>query len=97
MNRKLQSFLLMLFAAVSVCAQIVPSKRIALADGLASNIVHVMAQDSAGYIWMGTASGLCRYDGYRFVQIEGLDVPNIGDIAIDNHRGLVWVRTSSFD
>lgn len=98
MKKKALTFLLTsMLAALAATAQVLPGRRISLTDGLASNIVHVMAQDSAGYIWMGTASGLCRYDGYRFVVADGLSVPNIGSIAIDDRHGLVWVRTSSFD
>ncbi|MDR1763667.1 MAG: hypothetical protein LBR64_06925, partial [Dysgonamonadaceae bacterium] len=38
----------------SSCIQQLPSKSVTR--------IH---QDSAGYIWMGTLDGLCRYDGYR--------------------------------
>ncbi|WP_088330659.1 sensor histidine kinase [Lacimicrobium sp. SS2-24] len=30
------------------------------------NVVTALAQDSTGYLWIGTAAGLVRYDGYRF-------------------------------
>ena len=32
-------------------------------DGLSSNVVHTLAQDQLGFIWLGTRSGLNRYDG----------------------------------
>src|SRR5690606_17277354 len=35
-------------------------------DGLPSNIISAVAQDRHNFIWIGTANGLCRYDGYRF-------------------------------
>jgi len=35
-------------------------------DGLASYEVVTSTQDPAGYIWIGTANGLQRYDGVRF-------------------------------
>ncbi|MBZ4188311.1 hybrid sensor histidine kinase/response regulator transcription factor [Niabella beijingensis] len=34
--------------------------------GLSQNTVLTVAQDDAGFIWMGTRYGLNRYDGYRF-------------------------------
>src|SRR6186713_719618 len=36
-------------------------------NGLGSNEVFSLAQDKKGYIWIGTVSGLQRYDGFRFV------------------------------
>ncbi len=35
-------------------------------DGLVSEQINTMAQTPDGYIWVGTYSGLYRYDGYRF-------------------------------
>lgn len=32
-------------------------------DGLSSNIVWAILQDTKGYIWLGTDAGICRYDG----------------------------------
>ncbi len=36
-------------------------------DGLSSNTVYWMMQDSRDYMWMGTEGGLTRYDGKNFV------------------------------
>ncbi len=36
------------------------------ADGLPSSTVWKLAQDREGYIWIGTADGLARYDGVDF-------------------------------
>ena len=35
-------------------------------DGLPSSYVTGLAQDANGYLWVGTAAGLVRFDGYRF-------------------------------
>lgn len=35
-------------------------------DGLPSSTVYGMEQDSRGYLWLATASGLVRFDGYQF-------------------------------
>ena len=34
--------------------------------GLPDNTVEAIAQDTRGYVWLGTANGLCRYDGVKF-------------------------------
>ncbi len=36
------------------------------AEGLPSNAISDIVQDSYGYIWIGTWSGLTRYDGFNF-------------------------------
>lgn len=37
------------------------------ANGLPNNQVQCIFQDKKGWIWIGTSSGLSRFDGYRFV------------------------------
>ena len=77
-------------------------RRISSAGGLPSNTVHCMAQDTSGYIWIGTSNGLCRYDGFNAMRLRGISCdpsvyiePNIGDVECDEKRGLVWVLTSA--
>lgn len=41
-------------------------KHLTTSQGLASNQINAIAQDSQGYIWIGTSNGLQRYDGIRF-------------------------------
>ena len=36
--------------------------------GLSSNVVYSLHQDEKGYIWVGTANGLQRFDGSKFIQ-----------------------------
>jgi signal transduction histidine kinase/CheY-like chemotaxis protein len=38
-----------------------------LLEGLPSSKVHAVAQDSHGFIWVGTSVGLSRFDGVQFV------------------------------
>ena len=35
-------------------------------DGLANNYVRCIFQDKQGFLWIGTSSGINKYDGYRF-------------------------------
>ena len=41
-----------------------------VSDGLSSNHVNAVIKDRDGYIWLGTSSGLDRFDGYRVVRFQ---------------------------
>ena len=43
---------------------------LSLKDGLVNSSVSSLAQDSKGFIWMGTQGGLCRFDGSSFKSFE---------------------------
>jgi ligand-binding sensor domain-containing protein len=53
-----------LFLAVSLKAQSPSFRQVKGADGLNDGTIEAIGQDAQGYIWIGTASGLNRYDGY---------------------------------
>ncbi|MFT5641019.1 MAG: ligand-binding sensor domain-containing protein, partial [Cyclobacteriaceae bacterium] len=40
---------------------------ISVENGLPNNLINSIAQDSIGYLWVGTADGLCRYGGNEFM------------------------------
>ncbi len=69
MKRKILLLPVLLLLSLSLAAQALgafPStsvRNITLADGLCSYTVRALAQDSRGFVWMGTDGGLCRYDG----------------------------------
>jgi ligand-binding sensor domain-containing protein/two-component sensor histidine kinase len=50
------------------CNEIIFS-RLSVNDGLRSNFVNCVWQDHKGFIWVGTESGLQRFDGYKFTQV----------------------------
>lgn len=41
-------------------------------DGLPPGSIRAFAQDADGYLWLGSDSGLARFDGIRFVPWDGL-------------------------
>ena len=64
MLRKISFLLAVLAATTAVVAQERHSlRRLTTEDGLPSNTVRNIVQDSEGFIWLGTDNGLCRYDG----------------------------------
>src|SRR6056297_271984 len=66
-------------------------------DGLAQNSVRAMAVDATGYLWLGTADGLSRFDGVRFRNYRLIDHPALGSNRIQaletTPDGTVWIGT----
>lgn len=58
-------------------------------DGLSHNTVSAVTQDSAGYIWITTASGINRYNGSRFVQFHSNN--DSLSPASEEISGLAWL------
>lgn len=67
-------------------------------QGLSDNRVTCFLKDSEGFMWIGTANGLNRYDGYEFrvygpgQQHHRLSHEHINHIEQDRH-GRLWVAT----
>jgi len=57
---------------VVVRAQQYNFTRYTAADGLPSGRVLSLAQDATGYLWLGTDSGIARYDGTDFEPVPGV-------------------------
>lgn len=74
--------------------------------GLSNNTVNSIAQDSLGFIWIGTVDGLNRYDGNTFVQYKpsadsaSLLHNYVQHLMVDK-KGKIWISSNgglnSFD
>ncbi|HHJ53019.1 MAG TPA: hypothetical protein ENJ89_07470, partial [Caldithrix abyssi] len=75
-----------------VFCQILPIKTYNVEDGLSQSQVQVVVQDSVGYLWFGTADGLSRFDGQKFVNYtvhDGLANNEITCAYVDGDS-LIW-------
>ncbi len=70
-------------------------------EGLSHTDANALAQDRNGYVWIGTYSGLDRFDGYRIKSfynendfINKSYLNRISDLTIDDN-GLVWMAVFS--
>jgi signal transduction histidine kinase/ligand-binding sensor domain-containing protein len=68
-------------------------------DGLPSTAIYAIAQTRDGFLWLGTADGLIRFDGIRFFQVP---LSGNGDTAFGSVRalaagkdGALWAGTES--
>src|SRR5450755_4631324 len=91
--------------SISAIAQQFPNRirfeHITVADGLPENSVRCMLQDHLGYIWMGTQSGLVRYDGNKVISFPyshdnpyGFRGRQVGALFEDQH-GDIWIETEN--
>jgi ligand-binding sensor domain-containing protein len=70
-------------------------------DGLAQGSANFITQDSQGYIWISTQSGLHKYDGYEFKVYEytAFDSTSLSEGWIwqvdESANGDLWVATNS--
>ncbi|MBO4882987.1 MAG: hypothetical protein J5570_05710, partial [Lachnospiraceae bacterium] len=63
-------------------------------NGLGSSQVNTVCQTIDGYIWVGTYSGLYRYDGREFVKIEIDDRIRNVTVLLPNGREGLWIGTN---
>lgn len=67
-------------------------KTLTEADGLVSNTVLTVFEDSHGNMWFGTTDGLTRYDGEKFQTFtteDGLARNTIG-LIFEDRQGMIW-------
>lgn len=67
-----------------------------LDQGLSSGRIQALAQTRDGYLWIGTAEGLLRFDGIRFVPIltsNNQPLPRVLGLTVDK-GGTLWVRAA---
>ncbi len=68
-----------------------------MVDGLISDDINAMCQDSSGYIWMATAEGLSVFNSNSFTNYsveDGLPTNNLSCILADRHdRTRIWIGT----
>ena len=64
-------------------------------DGLPDASINTIYQASKGYLWLGTRTSLCRFDGYRFVDYGKTlsDSSFTGSVMLEDHLHRFWVST----
>lgn len=80
-------FLYGIFAARSQEAGNCFFQHLSTSNGLSSNSVQCIFQDSRGYIWIGTQNGLNRYDG-KHITVYHCDPENPAALPRESIRGI---------
>ena len=74
-------------------------ERLTIEQGLSQNNVFSLLQDRAGFVWLGTADGLNRYDGYNFTvyKADPANPRSLSNSAVsallEDRAGDVWAAT----
>lgn len=109
-NRKIQMFSVTLFFCLLIFISYSKAQNntyrfenITSEQGLADRLINAIIQDKQGYIWIGSAEGLTRYDGYSCViyrhkasdkfslsdnEVYSLFLDKEGTLWIGTHNGL---------
>jgi len=76
-------------------------EHITFQEGLLQSSIYTVLQDSKGFMWFGTESGVNRYDGYNFI-VYSSDVKNPKSLSnnwvysiYEDHLGNIWIGTDS--
>ncbi|MBW1726687.1 MAG: response regulator [Deltaproteobacteria bacterium] len=70
MRRKFWGLLIILLGFLSSGAKANKFEYLTNLNGLIDNSVKTIFQDSKGYIWIGTRTGICRYDGFDIIPVK---------------------------
>jgi ligand-binding sensor domain-containing protein/signal transduction histidine kinase len=88
--------LLLLLVPVHIGAERLPIKSYTTSEGLAHNRVNRIVPDSRGFLWLCTAAGLSRFDGYSFLNFgsdHGLPSAGVNDF-LETRAGQYWIATN---
>ena len=83
-------------AAVSLHAERIPLRIFTIADGLSGDQIRALLQDRRGFLWIGTNTGLSRFDGRSFAtftQIDGLPSQEVNAL-LETRDGTLWIGTT---
>lgn len=82
-----------------ICNCILQFDHISIEQGLSQSSVHVIFQDSRGFLWFGTQDGLNRYDGYNF-KVYKPEPSNPNSLSngwitaiVEDKDGYLWIGT----
>ena len=89
------AFVIGLLSPDKTVAQIYRFTSYTASMGLPGNTIYCLYQDRQGYMWFGTDSGACRYDGANFTSFgvqQGLADSSVRTI-FEDRKGRLWFCT----
>lgn len=103
MKHKILWVAILLFTFVSASRATIElrARQMTTSEGLPSNSVRCIYQDSKGFLWLGTLNGLCRYDGNSFITFQPEPdnhkkvslADNRINKLVEDEKGFLWIGT----
>jgi ligand-binding sensor domain-containing protein/two-component sensor histidine kinase len=87
---------LALWATFGLLGQQLPIRSFSASDGLPGGVISRITRDSHGFLWLSSAEGASRFDGYAFVRFgveTGLASQTIRDL-LQTRDGCFWFATN---
>ena len=63
-------------------------------NGLPTSDASYVFSDSKGYIWIGSYSGIIRYDGISFDRMDPSGGMTSGKVIFEDSKGRIWIGTN---
>lgn len=91
LNKHVSLFIISIISTFFIYGQDPYCNYITTSDGLPSNTVYDIFQDSKGFMWFGTDEGICRYDGkyYQMYHSSNYSITSASCIKEDKN-GRIW-------
>lgn len=88
----ISTFLLLVSGGYLLQAQQLAWRNYTTNDGLRSNEVYGMIQDSKGFLWFGTDHGICKFNGYEFIRPIDTSITASGSVfkMVEDDKGRIW-------
>lgn len=100
LNRKFcSSFFFIFILCIKSYAEYFNFRHYGVEDGLPSNTIRSLTQDSHGFMWFGTENGLSRFDGLHFKNFNYIpaDTTSLGNNYIyslfEDTQNTLWIGT----
>ncbi|HQJ46663.1 MAG TPA: two-component regulator propeller domain-containing protein, partial [Ignavibacteriaceae bacterium] len=101
MKNAIKILFILLLVNIQILAQNKLFKSLTVQEGLSDEDINCIIQDKKGFLWIGTESGLNRYDGYEFKifkynQNDKNSLPNNSIWSLyEDKKGNIWIGTKS--
>lgn len=83
--------MILIISQIDLIAQEYNLRQLRIEDGLSQSTIFASLQDSKGYMWFVTRSGLNRYDGYLF-KVFYNDPKDPTSLSDDGTNSLLRIR-----
>lgn len=103
MKNAIKILFILLLVNIQILAQNKLFKSLTVQEGLSDEDINCIIQDKKGFLWIGTESGLNRYDGYEFKifkynQNDKNSLPNNSIWSLyEDKKSNIWIGTKSGD